>query len=210
MKFICQSQKTGNKEEVILSFFRVFRVFRGKKSSVFYLRQNLDLFSLLSVRWDSMQLCFPSITITCANTRMASFNSARRRHTRCWPGRSIRCTAAIASWPKQPLVGWAMLSAARYPIRLFGAAHLPFILPHDAMLYAVLRKAHTVLAYFFFLMILAHAGAILVHTLIVRDGMLKRMVPWNARPPKPGAVAPRNAAEPPAAGPLVSKRPPDR
>src|SRR5262249_38910621 len=39
----------------------------------------------------------------------------------------------------QPLVGWGMLSAARYPIVLFGPVHLPFILPHDALLYSVLR-----------------------------------------------------------------------
>ena len=78
-----------------------------------------------------------------------------------------------------PLVGWGMLSAARYPIVLFGSLHLPFILPHDATLYAVLRKTHTILAYFFFLMFIAHFGAILFHTLIVRDGMLKRMAPWN-------------------------------
>jgi cytochrome b561 len=81
-----------------------------------------------------------------------------------------------------PLVGWGMLSAARYPIVLYGPLHLPFILPHDLMLYAVLRKAHTILAYFFFLMFLAHLGAILFHTLIVRDGILKRMAPWNIRP----------------------------
>jgi cytochrome b561 len=81
-----------------------------------------------------------------------------------------------------PLVGWGMLSAARYPILLYGSLHLPFILPHDAMLYAVLRKAHTILAYLFFLMFLAHFGAIMFHTLIVRDGMLKRMAPWNIRP----------------------------
>ena len=81
-----------------------------------------------------------------------------------------------------PLVGWGMLSAARYPIILFGSVHLPFILPHSAMLYAVLRKAHTILAYLFFLTIIAHFGAILFHTLIVRDGMLKRMAPWNIRP----------------------------
>jgi cytochrome b561 len=80
-----------------------------------------------------------------------------------------------------PLVGWGMLSAARYPIVLFGSLHLPFILPHDVMLYAVLRKAHTVLAYLFFLMFIAHFGAILFHTLIVRDGLLKRMAPWNIR-----------------------------
>jgi cytochrome b561 len=108
-----------------------------------------------------------------------------------------------------PLVGWGMLSAARYPIVLYGSLHLPFILPHDAMLYAVLRKAHTVLAYLFLLTILAHVGAILFHTLIVRDGMLKRMAPWNVRQPKPGAVTPRDAAEPPDAGPLVAKRPPE-
>jgi cytochrome b561 len=81
-----------------------------------------------------------------------------------------------------PLVGWGMLSAARYPIVLYGSLHLPFILPHDAMLYAALRKAHTVLAYCFFLAFIAHFGAILFHTLIVRDGILKRMAPWNIRP----------------------------
>ena len=81
-----------------------------------------------------------------------------------------------------PLLGWGMLSAARYPIMLFGSVHLPFILPHDALLYAILRRAHTVLAYLLFVTILAHFGAILFHTLIVGDGMLFRMVPWNARP----------------------------
>ena len=103
----------------------------------------------------------------------------------------------------------AALSAARYPIVLYGPLRLPFILPHDLMLYAVLRKAHTVLAYLFFLTIPAHVAAILWHTLIVRDGMLTRMVPWSVRPPKPGAVAPRDAAESPDAGPLVAKRPPE-
>jgi len=76
-----------------------------------------------------------------------------------------------------PLVGWGMLSAARYPIVLHGSVHLPFILPHNAVLYAVLRKAHTILAYLFFLTFMAHVGAILLHTLIVRDGMLRRMAP---------------------------------
>jgi cytochrome b561 len=80
-----------------------------------------------------------------------------------------------------PLVGWGMLSAARYPIVLYGPVHLPFILPHDVMLYAVLRKAHTILAYLFFLTFLAHFGAILFHSLIVRDGIFKRMAPWNIR-----------------------------
>jgi cytochrome b561 len=81
-----------------------------------------------------------------------------------------------------PLIGWGMLSAARYPIVLYGSVHMPFILPHNAMLYAVLRKTHTILAYLLFLTFTAHVGAILFHTLIVRDGMLKRMAPWSIPP----------------------------
>jgi cytochrome b561 len=80
-----------------------------------------------------------------------------------------------------PLIGWGMLSAARYPIVLYGSVHLPFILPHSAMLYALLRKTHTILAYLFFLTFMGHLGAVLFHTLIVRDGLLKRMVPWKVR-----------------------------
>jgi cytochrome b561 len=96
-----------------------------------------------------------------------------------------------------PLVGWGMLSAARYPIHLFGSWDLPFILPHDAMLYAVLRKTHTILAYFFFLTILAHFGAILIHALIVRDGILKRMAPWSIRRPEPATTVPAGLPQSP-------------
>jgi cytochrome b561 len=81
----------------------------------------------------------------------------------------------------QPLVGWGMLSAARYPIMLHGSLHLFPILSHNVMLYAVLRRAHTVLAYLLFLTILAHFGAILFHTWVVRDGTFSRMAPWRVR-----------------------------
>jgi len=80
-----------------------------------------------------------------------------------------------------PLVGWGMLSAARFPIVLYGAFHLPPILPHNVMLYALLRRTHTVLAYLLFAAFLAHVGAVLFHTLIVRDGLFSRMAPWRDR-----------------------------
>jgi len=83
-----------------------------------------------------------------------------------------------------PLVGWAMLSAGHYPIVMFGSLHLPPILPAKPELYATLRKTHTILAYLLFLTFLAHMGAVLFHTLIVRDGILSRMVPWTVRPAK--------------------------
>lgn len=81
----------------------------------------------------------------------------------------------------QPLVGWGMLSAARYPIALWGSLHLFPILPHSVLLYAVLRKTHTVLAYLLLLAFVAHFGAVLFHTLIVRDRLFSRMAPWKVR-----------------------------
>ena len=80
-----------------------------------------------------------------------------------------------------PLIGWGMLSAARYPIVLFGPLHLPPILPHSPMLYAFLRKTHTIIAYLFFATIIAHFSAVLFHTLIMRDHLIDRMVPWKVR-----------------------------
>jgi cytochrome b561 len=77
-----------------------------------------------------------------------------------------------------PLVGWSMLSAGHYPIILFGPLHLPPILPANPLLYAVLRKTHTVLAFLLFLTFLAHLGAVLFHTLIIRDRLLDRMALW--------------------------------
>jgi len=79
----------------------------------------------------------------------------------------------------QPLIGWGMLSAARYPIVMFGSLHLFPILPHSVMLYAMLRRTHTALAYLLFLTFIAHFGAVLFHTLIVRDRLFSRMAPWR-------------------------------
>jgi cytochrome b561 len=78
-----------------------------------------------------------------------------------------------------PLIGWGMLSAARYPVVMFGSVRLPYILPHNALLYWSLRKTHTILAYVFFFTFLGHFAAVLFHTLVVRDGLLLRMVPWH-------------------------------
>ena len=81
-----------------------------------------------------------------------------------------------------PLLGWGMLSAARYPIVIFGSVHLPNILPHDPALYAVLRQLHTDCAYLLFVVFLAHLGAALLHGLIRRDGVFESMAAWGRRP----------------------------
>ena len=83
-----------------------------------------------------------------------------------------------------PLVGWGMLSAGHYPVVMFGAWHLPPILPANPMLYADLRKTHTILAYLLFAAFLGHISAVLFHTLIIRDRLLNRMALWPVRPDK--------------------------
>jgi cytochrome b561 len=80
-----------------------------------------------------------------------------------------------------PLVGWGMLSAGHYPIVMFGTIHLPPILPAHPMLFAALRKTHTILAFLLFATFLAHLSAVLFHTLIVRDRLLDRMALWPVR-----------------------------
>jgi cytochrome b561 len=96
----------------------------------------------------------------------------------------------IASWSEyllyalllvQPLIGWAMLSAARFPIILAGPLRLPGIAPHDLDLYAVLRQAHNVFAFLLFLTFTAHVCAVLFHTLVLRDGLLDRMALWPTK-----------------------------
>ena len=74
----------------------------------------------------------------------------------------------------QPLVGWAMVSASGTPVRVFGLK-LPGLVPFDADLYGILRQAHSVVAYLLVAAIAAHVSAILLHTLTLRDGMLRRM-----------------------------------
>lgn len=81
----------------------------------------------------------------------------------------------------QPVIGWAMLSAARYPITIYGRIHLPGIAPYDITLFTLLRSWHTVLALLLFLTFTAHAGAVFFHTMILRDGILDRMALWPTK-----------------------------
>jgi cytochrome b561 len=74
-----------------------------------------------------------------------------------------------------PLIGWGMLSAADYPVVLFGGVHLPAILPRSDSLHTLLWNAHFCLAFVFFALILLHVAAALFHALIRRDGVFEAM-----------------------------------
>lgn len=76
-----------------------------------------------------------------------------------------------------PLIGWAMLSAAEYPVVIWPGVWLPPILPLDPGLHSLLWNAHFYLAFLFFALILMHLAAGLFHALIRRDGVFDAMGP---------------------------------
>jgi cytochrome b561 len=80
-----------------------------------------------------------------------------------------------------PLIGWAMLSAAAYPVALFGDLRLPAILPLSDGLHTLLWDAHFYLAFAFYALILLHVAAALFHALVRRDGVFEAMAPVPIR-----------------------------
>jgi cytochrome b561 len=105
-------------------------------------------------------------------------------HPPAWPPTIGTLEGKLVGWSEkllygllllQPLVGWAMISAAGEPVVVFGSVGLPRIAPFDAQLYWVLRQAHSVIAYVLMAVIAAHVAAVLVHTLTLRDRLIERM-----------------------------------
>jgi|APCry1669190156_1035279.scaffolds.fasta_scaffold47445_2 cytochrome b561 len=76
-----------------------------------------------------------------------------------------------------PLIGWAMMSAYRAEVPVFGLFNLMPILPENRHVYEILSPIHHVLAYGMAVLILLHAGGGLAHHFIKRDGVLMRMWP---------------------------------
>jgi len=104
----------------------------------------------------------------------------------------MRLAAMLSHWAlyalmfAMPLLGWAMLSAAAYPVTMVHGFNLPPIVPADAALHAVLWNAHHYLAFVFFALILLHLSGGLFHALVRRDGMFQAMAPHPVRtPPAP-------------------------
>lgn len=98
-----------------------------------------------------------------------------------------RLERRIATWSEyalyalllaQPVVGWAMLSAARFPIVVVGPIRLAGIAPHNIDLYGLLRECHGVFAFLLFASFTAHICAVLFHTLVLRDKLIDRMALW--------------------------------
>jgi cytochrome b561 len=95
----------------------------------------------------------------------------------------MRLGAALSHWAlyalmiAMPLLGWAMMSAAAYPVVVFDGIRIPPILPQSDVLHTLLWAAHRWLAFAFFALVLAHVAAALFHALVRRDGVFQAMSP---------------------------------
>lgn len=93
----------------------------------------------------------------------------------------MKLAAVLSHWAlyalmiAMPLLGWGMLSAAQYPVVLWGGVRLPPILPPSDSLHTLLWNLHRGLAYVFFALILMHVGAALFHAWVRRDGVFQAM-----------------------------------
>lgn len=77
-----------------------------------------------------------------------------------------------------PLSGWLFNSASGFPLRWFGLFSLPKLSSYDKALKAFAHETHETLFYVLAALLLAHAGAALVHHYRDRDATLSRMWPW--------------------------------
>jgi len=87
-----------------------------------------------------------------------------------------------------PLTGWALVSASPFniPTVLYGVIpwpHLPVLsaLEDKAPVEHVLKIVHGRAAWLLMALVLVHAGAAFRHHFILRDGILRRMLPAIAR-----------------------------
>lgn len=80
----------------------------------------------------------------------------------------------------QPLLGWALSNALGQPVRLLGVP-LPALVGADDALADDLTDWHQDAAWLLLALVLLHAGAALWHHFVLRDGVLRAMLPRRRR-----------------------------
>ncbi len=80
----------------------------------------------------------------------------------------------------QPILGILQSNAANFPIVLFGNIELPALIGQDKAVGERLLGLHHLVAKLMALLILAHIGASLRHHIMLKDDVLRRMLPGAA------------------------------
>jgi cytochrome b561 len=80
-----------------------------------------------------------------------------------------------------PLAGWLYASAAGLSVNWFGLFVVPDLVGKDPALAPVFKALHVGLVSLLALLVALHVGAALRHALLLRDGLVDRMLPWKPR-----------------------------
>ncbi len=78
-----------------------------------------------------------------------------------------------------PLTGWVMSSARSFPVSWFGIVQLPDFVGRNPKLYETLHTTHELLAWTLAAVAVLHAAAAFKHHLVLKDDVLKRMLPFT-------------------------------
>lgn len=76
-----------------------------------------------------------------------------------------------------PLSGWALSSAAGYPVSMFGLFSLPDLVGKNESLAEAMGEAHEILGNVLIALIILHVAGALKHHIVDKDGTLRRMLP---------------------------------
>jgi cytochrome b561 len=82
----------------------------------------------------------------------------------------------------QPISGWAMSSAANYPVTLFGWVQFPALVGENHDLHETLEDVHETLFFVLLTVVTLHIVAAFYHHLVLKDGVLRRMLPFGRTP----------------------------
>lgn len=76
-----------------------------------------------------------------------------------------------------PLLGWAATSAYRAEVSVFGLFHLPHFVAENRAFSERLLFAHKIAALTMAALVALHVAGALMHLLVKRDGVMRRMLP---------------------------------
>jgi cytochrome b561 len=79
----------------------------------------------------------------------------------------------------QPITGWAMSSAANYPVTLFGWFQFPALVGANHDLHELLEEVHEGVFVALAVVAALHAAAALYHHFVMKDDSLRRMSPFG-------------------------------
>jgi cytochrome b561 len=80
-----------------------------------------------------------------------------------------------------PLTGWMMTSARGFPVSWFGFFQLPDFVPKNDALYNAMKVTHDTLALALYAIVFLHVAAALKHHFLLKDDVLRRMLPFTKK-----------------------------